>query len=108
MVMMHREYKEEQDVPLSNRYGVVLSQEQTYQSDALEDIMYFLLNYERHVDPEPTPEKAMKRWAEMARESYGVEVVTSSFRSFFETMPDEMIAFYEDPEYSISPVSEMK
>lgn len=107
-VTMHRERKEVQNVPLTNRFGIVLSQEKTYQADALEELMYFLLNYERHVDPKPTPKKAMKRWAEMAKERYGVDVPTTSYRKFFEAMPDEMIAFYEDPSYPISPLSKMK
>lgn len=107
-VIMHREWREVQDVPLTNRYGIVISQEYTYQADALEEIMNFLLSRECFVDPEPTPEKAMRRWAAMAKEEFGVDVPTTSYREFFEAMPDEMIAFYEDPSYPISPHSKME
>lgn len=107
-VYMTRKYREVPKVSLTNRYGIVLSEEQTYQSDALEDLMGFLLSWERYQDPNPTPAKAMKRWAKMAKQGHGVDVDTSSYRHFFETVPDEMLAFYENTSYPISPNSKME
>lgn len=105
-VFMHREYKE-MSAPLTNRYGVVVDGEWTYQSDALEGIMDFIINLERFIDPEPTLEKTMRRWAKLAEEHYGVCVPTTSVREFLEAMPKECIAFYEDPSYPISPHSKL-
>ncbi len=108
MVMMHREYREVLDTPFTNRYGIVLSQENTFQSDALEGLMEFVVHWERFADPKPSPEKAIKRWAAMAKKRYGVDVDISSYRRFFETMPQVMMAFYEDPSYPISQDSKLE
>lgn len=104
-VYMEREGRDPELAPLNARYGVVIGRDSTYACDAIEGIMAFVRRAFHYVKIDGNNEEAMHYFAGIARESYGVDVDTSTYRTFLETMPDDLIAFYEDDSYPISPES---